>query len=161
MDASQCPDVGGCERLYHGSIVSGMFPGDTYECCGQTWDPAEAVAESRTWQMFALFRDNGEPYAVYEYEQAVRMCGGEPVPITVIEDPAGDQLGWLDTDATVPVMIQHKRSFDIQFAYGSRAEVEAGRGSIVPLRVERIDPEVGGTSPVLQGGALAVPEADP
>lgn len=102
-------------------------------------DVAGHRVEPRTWKMFALFRDNGEPFNVYPHEGAVRMCGGEPVPVTVIEDPAGDQLGWLDTDATVPVMIQHKRIFDIQFAYGSRAEVEVGHGSIVPLRVERND----------------------
>ena len=103
-------------------------------------EAAGAVVDPRSWQMFALFRDNGEPHSVYEYEQAVRMCGGEPVPVTVIEDPAGDQLGWLDAGATVPVMIQHKRIFDIQFAYGSQAEIERGRGATIALRVVRNDP---------------------
>lgn len=38
-DTTPCPDPDGCTRLFHGSPESGMVPGDTCECCGQTWDP--------------------------------------------------------------------------------------------------------------------------
>ena len=49
LDGSVCPDSDACERLYHGSIESGMAPGDTCECCGQDWpgeDPEEAPEEA-------------------------------------------------------------------------------------------------------------------
>ncbi len=32
-------------------------------------------------------------------------------------------------------MIQHKRIFEVQFPYGSKVEVERGKGLVVPLSI--------------------------
>lgn len=66
------------------------------------------------------------------------MHGVEPVSVLVTEDGEGDYLGWIGTGKTDPVMIQRRGIFDVQFPYGHRAEVEAGRGEAVPLRIEEV-----------------------
>ncbi len=41
---SHCPDVEGCARLFHGTIGSGVEPGDTCECCGLTYEGEDALS---------------------------------------------------------------------------------------------------------------------
>lgn len=58
--------------------------------------------------------------------------------LIVTTDAEGDYLGWIETGKSEPEMIQHREIFNIQFPYGYRAEVEAGRGEAVRLRVEEV-----------------------
>jgi hypothetical protein len=65
----------------------------------------------------------------------------EPVLVTLVPDdsPDGTHWGWIDADGRddgKPVMIWAFRgAFDMQFPYGPKAEVEAGKGRIVRLRI--------------------------
>lgn len=91
---------------------------------------------AETWQMFGWPNGHGGWSALGD-ERYVRLHGcSEPVAVIVTEDPEADHLGWIGTEDTAPNMIQHKRIFEIQFPYGSKAEVERGRGRVVPVRIE-------------------------
>lgn len=57
----------------------------------------------------------------------------EPVLVELVADPEGQLMGWLDADGGGPVMVQHPRVFNIQFAYGYRIEEEHGKGLAVLL----------------------------
>lgn len=98
-------------------------------------------ASVRSWPMFAgnPARD-GVWLNVDRHERSVRAYGGEPVTVSVIEDPDGPYYGWIEADSQDgPVMIQpHASLFTMQFPYGPKAEVERGRGEVVRLRVERV-----------------------
>jgi hypothetical protein len=59
------------------------------------------------------------------------------VPVDVIESDDGDFLGWIDTGDTSPEMIYHNRVFEICFAYGSKVEVERGKGVVVKLTIQK------------------------
>lgn len=101
------------------------------------------TSEPRTWKMFGHAADNGVWVTVGE-ERYVRLHGYReaPTPVVVTEDPDGDYMGWLDSqpsagqDHTDPHMIQHHRIFNVQFPYGHEAEVQAGRGTALRLRIE-------------------------
>jgi hypothetical protein len=91
--------------------------------------------------MFGDPAKNGAWYALGD-EWYIRAHDCDfPVPVTVTEDPEGDHLGWIDAEDEragdyTPEMIRHRRIFEMQFIYGSKVEVEAGNGRVVPLRVE-------------------------
>lgn len=91
-----------------------------------------------TWDMYAAPSDHHEKeWLTVGDRRYVRMHGcADPVPVRLTEDPAADYLGWIETGEDIPVMIHHKKIFDICFPYGSAAEVEKGRGRVVPLRIE-------------------------
>ena len=87
--------------------------------------------------MFGTPPERGYHLAVDADRRTVREYGGDPVPVTVIEDAEGDYYGWIATGQDAPVMIQPSPAlFSMQFPYGPKAEVEAGRGKIVRLRVD-------------------------
>ncbi len=91
-----------------------------------------------SWQMFAQRskREGQERWLTVGSAQYVRMHGYlSPTSVTVTEDPEGTYLGWLKQGESEPVMIQHKRIFEIQFPYGSKVEVERGKGLVVPLSI--------------------------
>lgn len=91
---------------------------------------------AETWRMHGWPNGHGGWSALGD-ERYVRLHGcKDPVAVTVTEDPEADYLGWIGTEDTAPNMIQHKRIFEIQFPYGSKAEVERGRGRVVPVRIE-------------------------
>ena len=79
---------------------------------------------------------------VERQERSVCAYGDDPVPVVVTEDPEGGHWGWLGRrlpgeEEPIPTMVQpHRGIFDMQFAYGARAEVDAGRGEIIRLRVQ-------------------------
>lgn len=92
------------------------------------------------WEMFGWRGDKLEDHwlAIGEYHY-VRFHGcDEPTPITVMEDSDGTHLGWIDTGETDPVMVLDHRIFEIQFPYGSNAEVEAGKGRVVRLSIREV-----------------------
>ena len=70
----------------------------------------------------------------------MRAHGQEPEPVLLVEDPDGPYYGWLygsDRPGRGPVMVQpHPGLFEMQFPYGSAAEVERGAGRVVRLRLE-------------------------
>lgn len=98
--------------------------------------------QPREWQSFAEERTDGSGFLTIEpWIQAVHMSGvpkEQIVTVKLIEDPAGDFRGWLAAGENHVVMVQHKRIFPIQFAYGVEAAVEKGDGVPVKLRVEKI-----------------------
>lgn len=114
--------------------LDGMDPDDT---------AATGQSAPRRWNVFAGRREGPEGPEFCDFypdEQMVRMYGHREVhEVTLVEDRDGDLLGWLDADqARNPgiEMVQHHKVFEVQFAYGSRAEVEEGRGEVVRLRAE-------------------------
>lgn len=97
------------------------------------------------WEMFALLSDRlGEFSGIHPHERITRLYGGAPQPVIVVVDPEGDYLGWIDAHSSsddalpdgVPVMIEHKQIFSLQFPYGVKAEVEKRTGFVVPLRID-------------------------
>ena len=106
-------------------------------------DTAAAQPAARSWDMWALARAKGDSPAFYgigSHRRYAEMHGGAPVPVIVTEDPDGDMLGWIEAGNDTPVMIQHRRIFEIQFPGGSKAKVERNHGVVVPLRVEAAPP---------------------
>lgn len=98
--------------------------------------------EPRVWQMHGHAADNGTWVAVgAEWWVRIHGYGPPPVPVTVTEDDDGDYMGWIDfkgDEPREPALIQHHRIFEVQFPYGSKAEVEHGRGEAVRLRISAV-----------------------
>jgi hypothetical protein len=66
------------------------------------------------------------------------------VQVEMTEDPAGEYLGWVpdycdSTRAAVPELVQPEYLFELQFPYGSKAEVEHGHGHVVRLVMKEVD----------------------
>lgn len=106
-----------------------------------------------TWEMHAGrdehnggFRNIGHPSYVKSYGHT------EAVQVLVSEDPDGPYWGWLRFASEAngrawrpadeaPVMIQrHEGVFSMQFTYGPEAEVKAGKGRIVHLKITEQEP---------------------
>jgi hypothetical protein len=94
----------------------------------------------REWTAFSENRADGKFITIEKWEEAMLFSGvpkSRIVTVRLIEDPAGDYMGWLDTNDKGEIcMVQHKRVFPIQFAYGVEAAVENGDGVPVSLRIE-------------------------
>jgi hypothetical protein len=124
-------------------IVMEDDPGCTCPSC-----TANRPAPARPgWEMWAHDRGGGR----YDNpgEQWWTELHGLPYPVVPVlvtevagDDPGATHWGWIDSRestsrlAGVPVMIwASKAAFDAQFPYGALAEVEAGKGQIVRLRI--------------------------
>lgn len=101
------------------------------------------MTEPRQWDAFA--EETGDPKSPFlticDWEQVLDMSGvpeSKRVSIKLIEDQGGDLLGWIYAGTENVVMVQHKRVFSIQFAYGVDAEIERGNGQAVALRAEKV-----------------------
>jgi len=91
----------------------------------------------RTWPMFAGNRtEQGIWLNVEGHPKTVEAYGAEPVAVTAVEDPEGEYRGWIDTGSTALVLVQPQWLFSMQFPYGPEAEVDAGKGEIVRLRID-------------------------
>jgi hypothetical protein len=91
----------------------------------------------REWRMHGSRNSRGTWYAVGDVRY-VRLHGTQPIPVLVTADDEGDYLGWVEAGKSEPVMIQHREIFNIQFPYGYQAEVRAGHGEAVGLRIEEV-----------------------
>jgi hypothetical protein len=103
---------------------------------------ADLTRSSRTWATFAVPNRDGRWYVRFHVnEQWLRIVERRPpVPVRLVEDPAGPYWGWLVNRIEGPVLVQASwPKFEVQFPYGSAAEVAAGRGVVVRLRVEEAD----------------------
>lgn len=105
---------------------------------------------ARTWRMFAGRNPHEQtrddfPFLNFGDHRYVEMYGRDPVAVEITEDPDGQYLGWLGfaflhyKADEQPVMIQPERLFEMQFAYGSQAEVKRDRGEIVRLTVKETE----------------------
>lgn len=98
------------------------------------------------WEMFGMW--SGDVWVAVGHYSYVQMHGcAHPAPVLVSEDPDGKYLGWLGTDRSNPTMILKSNVFEIQFPYGSRAEVKAGKGTVLTLDVQ-VNPAVLKTSDI-------------
>lgn len=93
-----------------------------------------------SWLMFAQRQRevvDERAYMHFGVQRWVEMCyGGDVVQVLCVEDNAGAYWGWIPSDDDIPTMIQPRPGmFEMQFTYGSAAEVGAGRGRIVRLNV--------------------------
>lgn len=102
--------------------------------------PDDASETPRSWPMFAGRKmEQGLLLHVESHPRTVKAYGDDPVPVAAIEDPDGSYYGWIDASEPErgPQLVQpHRSLFAMQFPYGPKAEVEAGRGSVVKLRIE-------------------------
>lgn len=92
------------------------------------------------WHMHAA--DHGTHYSGVGTEWYARQYG-RAVPVLVSENPEGEYTGWFDAEdelngRTQPTLVCRKEVFDVQFHYGSQAEVERGRGRTVSLSIEEL-----------------------
>lgn len=87
----------------------------------------------RSWSLFGRSRDGR--WLTVGPEFYVKLHGSDPVPVEVVEDPDGEYLGYIPTGEVVPTLILHSRIFEIQFPYGSHAEVKRGKGEVVSLSI--------------------------
>lgn len=60
--------------------------------------------------------------------------------VTVTEDPAGEYLAWQDTGSDDIALVQQERVFAFQFMYGVEAEIKAGAGRTIRVRIDRTEP---------------------
>ena len=97
---------------------------------------------TRAWRMHGHANSHapGEFLNIENHPRTAAMYGPDVVPLLVTEDPAGNYLGWLDNDNPDLAMVQWHTLFNMQFAYGAQAEVDAGRGTIIRLSVTELDP---------------------
>jgi hypothetical protein len=96
------------------------------------------------WSMYGSYDEKRDHWLALGDRRHVYFHGcTTPAPVMVTEDPQGTHLGWIDSDGTTPVMILRKEIFEIQFPYGSRAEVERGAGRVVQLSI-RLKEDDGG-----------------
>lgn len=103
----------------------------------------EAAQMAGTWPMWAHDCDGEYQHIGDKWWVEIHGLPDPVVPVAVTEveadSPDGTHWGWIDAsgcDDGKPVMIWAFRgAFDAQFPYGPRAEVEAGRGRVVRLRI--------------------------
>lgn len=101
------------------------------------------MTEARAWRMFAQHQCevvDGREYMHFGEEPWVRgFFGGNVREVQLIEDPNGQYYGWVRAGEGEPTIIQpHSGMFEMQFPYGSRAEVARGKGEVVRMRVEAV-----------------------
>ncbi len=89
----------------------------------------------RTWALFGHVH-NDRIVDVETDRRVAALYGGVTVTVTAVEDYDGDYRGWIDTGTDVPVMVEHKDLFPMQFPYGVGAAVMNGEGVVVRLRLE-------------------------
>ena len=105
----------------------------------------DGMAET-TWDMWAHDRNGEYQHLGDKWWVDIHGLPDPVVPVTVTEvpddAPDGTHWGWLDFQppgqaaAPVPQMIWAFRgAFDAQFPYGPDAEVRAGKGRVVRLRI--------------------------
>lgn len=95
---------------------------------------------TRYWDTFAGLREGpeGPEYADFGAPIYVRMLGYDVAhPVRLVIDPDGDLRGWLPAAHSDLTWVDHHSVFHLRFPLGVRATVEAGRGRVVPLRVEQ------------------------
>jgi hypothetical protein len=102
------------------------------------------TTQPRTWDLFC--NDYGpdsrpqQQYRSFHDERAVKFYvdpeNANVIPVRLTEDPEGYLLGWQPTGDGRLIMIEHEKIFAISFAYGPKAEVEAGNGQVVRVRVD-------------------------
>lgn len=98
------------------------------------------TGQPRTWTLHAGVRANDDGTESFvdidAHPQFAREYGHQPVAVTATEDPDGDYYGWIQRGEDTPVMVyDHPGLFSMCFPYGPKAEVEAGTGEIVRLRL--------------------------
>lgn len=100
------------------------------------------IADFKCWILWAhdlglSYRHIGSKFYVETYGLSHPI-----VQVTVLEDPQGDYWGWLATGAATPTMIWPSENlFRVCFPYGPDAEVKAGKGRVVKLRVMKRETE--------------------
>lgn len=100
------------------------------------------ATQPRTWAMYAARKNDGTLVNFFPHPNIVAMCtgkGDEVVPVVLTEDPDGVFAGWVDAEDGEVSMIERHIIFEIQFPYGSEAEVKRGRGEVVRLRAEEAE----------------------
>ena len=90
------------------------------------------MSTPRTWSQFGLI-ENEQVQCIDADPKIVALYGEKPVPVTLTEDETGDLRGWIEQGTDIPVMVQHKAVFDMQFPYASKVAVAAGEGVVVHL----------------------------
>ena len=70
----------------------------------------------------------------------MELCStGEVTLVKVTEDAEGDYYGWLRMDKVEYCLIYNSLALlEMCFAYGTKAEVKAGNGRVVKLKVEEV-----------------------
>jgi len=98
------------------------------------------------WKMFA-HDDNGMLTNVGSRWYVKAHGLGCPIVAVLVEqvptdDESGTHWAWLDSDETSPSMIwPFREALEMCFPYGSKAEVDHGRGIVVRLRLSVIEDE--------------------
>lgn len=69
---------------------------------------------------------------------AFKGCKEEEIlDVRLVEDPAGEYLGWIDAGSDHPEMVRIELLFQVQFPGGYQDKVDRGFGEAVRLRIER------------------------
>jgi hypothetical protein len=97
------------------------------------------------WRMWAHRYDDGLLYNLGEKWWV--EIHGLPKPIVEVDvqevaedDPSATHWGWIDTKKTDPVMIYPRRGLlEMCFIYGSKVEIDRGKGRIVRLAVTEVN----------------------
>ena len=101
-----------------------------------------SVSVCNQWKMWAHEIDGIDGRKEYHHCGAkwwVELHGlsSPVVPVVMTEDEKGTWLGWIETGTTDPTMVWHERVFEICFPYGSKIEVESGKGRVVRLSIRK------------------------
>lgn len=126
-------------------------PNDKLCCACRQSMRAKDAATSRVWSMFALCRLKQHPEAPFEHfygsTMQCQMSGNDPIALLrLTQDPGGPYYGWYQSHhpenrgrgGEVSMIYRRLMMVEMCFTYGSKAEVQRGRGEIIRLRAEYI-----------------------
>lgn len=96
------------------------------------------MREQRTWEAYG--EEGKERYITLDTNKRMmgfRGCKEENLKeIILIEDPAGEYMGWIDKERDYPTLLRHKTFFPIQFPGGHEEKEAKGLGEAVTFRIE-------------------------
>lgn len=96
------------------------------------------MSNPRSWEAFA--EKGKERYITIDTRRRMMKFRGTKeeniLEVLLVEDPAGEYLGWIDTGKETPELIRSEMLFQVQFPDGYQDKVERGLGEAVRLRIE-------------------------
>lgn len=90
-------------------------------------------------------QDGKEYYTnIFSHEKAVKMCTNSSEKILKVDvreaknDEETPYVGWLDSEGNISLIFPNLTLLEVCFPYGTKAEIERGRGRIIRVIIKEI-----------------------